>query len=73
MIIDENATSQIACGNLLCRHPDLPSERDDQISLGFNRSKIPQAAMIGDSEIDVFGIESGDEIPVITADTWMLT
>lgn len=74
-LIDENATSHIAWGNAIpFTMTELPEERDAQISLGFNRSDIHQDAMIGGPEIDVFGVEqNGVEVPVITADRWVLS
>jgi leucyl aminopeptidase (aminopeptidase T) len=52
---------------------DLPDQRAAQISLGFNRSDIHQDAMIGGPEVDVFGLDqNGVEVPVITADRWVL-
>jgi aminopeptidase len=74
-LIDENATSHIAWGNAIASTmTELPEERDAQISLGFNRSDIHQDAMIGGPEIDVFGVEqNGVEVPVITADRWVLS
>jgi aminopeptidase len=74
-LIDENATSHIAWGNAIpFTMTELPEERDAQMSLGFNRSDIHQDAMIGGPEIDVFGVEqNGLEVPVITADRWVLS
>lgn len=73
-LIDENATSHIASGNAYpSTMPELPEGRDAQMSVGFNRSDVHQDAMIGGPEVDVFGIDqNGVEVPVITADRWML-
>jgi aminopeptidase len=73
-LLDENATSHIAWGDAYSSTlPDLPDQRAAQISLGFNRSDIHQDAMIGGPEVDVFGIDqNGVEVPVITADRWVL-
>ena len=54
--------------------PNLPADKNAQVAMGFNRSDVHQDAMIGGSEVDVFGVEhSGAEIPVIAADAWVLT
>lgn len=54
--------------------PDLPRDQEAQVSLGFNRSDVHQDAMIGGPEVDVFGLESsGAEVPVISADAWVLS
>ena len=73
-LIDENATSHIAWGTAYPdTMPNLPESREEQIALGFNRSEIHEDAMIGGPEVDVFGVEhDGSEIPVITADRWVL-
>jgi aminopeptidase len=74
ILIDENATSHIAWGNAYAfTVPDLPPDREAQAALGFNRSDVHQDAMIGGPDVDVFGIDKrGAEIPVISADAWVL-
>jgi aminopeptidase len=74
-LIDENATCHIAWGDAyVLTMPDLPEDRDAQVSLGFNRSNIHQDVMIGGPEVDVFGIDqNGVEVPVISADKWVLS
>jgi aminopeptidase len=74
-LIDENATSHIAWGAAYPETmPDLPEGREAQIALGFNRSDIHEDAMIGGPEVDVFGVDqNGVEVPVISADRWVLT
>jgi aminopeptidase len=73
-LIDENATSHIAWGNAYAYSvPDLPGDVDAQAALGFNRSTVHQDAMIGGPEIEVVGITGdGAEIPVISADAWVI-
>lgn len=75
ILIDENATSHIAWGSAYeFTMPNLPADKNAQVAMGFNRSDVHQDAMIGGSEVDVFGVEhSGAEIPVIAADAWVLT
>jgi aminopeptidase len=49
-LIDENATCHIAWGDgIRAAMPDLPEDREAQISLGFNRSNIHEDVMIGGS------------------------
>jgi len=74
-LIDENATSHIAWGTAYPdTMPDLPEGREAQIALGFNRSDIHEDAMIGGPQVDVFGVDqNGVEVPVISADRWVLT
>jgi aminopeptidase len=73
-LIDENATSHIAWGNAYAYSvPDLPEDKDAQAALGFNRSTVHQDAMIGGPEVEVVGITGdGAEIPVISADAWVI-
>ena len=73
-LIDENATSHIAWGTAYPdTMPNLPESREEQIALGFNRSDIHEDAMIGGPEVNVFGVDrDGSEIPLITADRWVL-
>jgi aminopeptidase len=73
-LIDENATSHIAWGAAYPdTMPDLPEAHEAQIAMGFNRSDIHEDAMIGGPEVDVFGVDqSGFEVPVISADRWVL-
>jgi aminopeptidase len=75
ILIDENATRNIAWGNAYAfTAPGLPEDEDAQDALGFNRSAVHQDAMIGGPEIDVLGVHhNGAETPVIIADTWVLT
>jgi aminopeptidase len=73
-LIDENATSHIAWGTAYAdTMANLPESREEQSALGFNRSDIHEDAMIGAPKVDVFGVDhEGSEIPVITADRWVL-
>jgi aminopeptidase len=75
ILIDENATSQIAWGNAYAfTAPDLPDDEEAQDALGFNRSAVHQDAMIGGPDLDVLGIDhDGNETPLMIADTWVLT
>jgi len=74
ILIDENATSHIAWGSAYAfTAPDLPEGKEAQVALGFNHSDVHQDAMIGGPEVDVLGLDhNGREIPVISADTWVL-
>ena len=75
LLIDENATSHIAWGNAYAfTAPDLPEDAEEQVALGFNRSGVHQDVMIGGPEVEVLGIDQdGTEIPVISADAWVLS
>jgi aminopeptidase len=75
ILIDENATSHVAWGNAYAfTAPDLPEDKEAQVALGFNRSDVHQDAMIGGPNVDVLGLDhNGVEIPVISADAWVLS
>lgn len=75
ILIEENATSHIAWGNAYAfTAPDLPEDAEEQVALGFNRSAVHQDVMIGGPQVEVLGIDQhGDEIPVISADAWVLS
>jgi aminopeptidase len=74
ILIDENATSHIAWGNAYAfTVPDLPADEQAQAALGFNRSAVHQDAMIGGPEVEVLGVtHGGQEIPVISENTWVI-
>ena len=75
ILLDENATSHIAWGNAYAfTAADPPEDPEEQIALGFNRSGVHQDVMIGGPDVEVLGIDQdGDEIPVISADAWVLS
>jgi aminopeptidase len=74
-LIDENAACHIAWGTAWPDTMlDLPEGRTEQVAMGFNRSVVHQDAMIGGPDVDVLGVaRDGDEVPVISADRWVLT
>lgn len=74
ILLDENAASHVAWGNAYeIAVPDLPDDPDERERLGFNRSLVHQDAMIGDSEVDVDGVEAGGAaVPIMRDGAWVL-
>jgi aminopeptidase len=74
-LFDENATCHIAygAGFTFCVN-DFDNKNDDQLGRGINLSVVHTDFMIGGPEVDVDGItSSGEAVPVIRDDSWVLT
>lgn len=74
-LLDENATSHIAYGagypHAIPGAENLPEEEWE--GHGINPSGVHTDFMIGGSEVQISGIDKdGDEVPIITDDTWRL-
>jgi aminopeptidase len=73
ILLDENATGHIAWGRAYeATLPDLPEDRGEWASRGFNLSAVHQDAMIGGPEVTVSGIAAGAETRIIDDDVWVL-
>jgi aminopeptidase len=75
VLIDENATSHIAWGHAYAfTVPDLPADEAEQDARGFNLSGVHQDAMIGGPDVEVTGVTtSGERVPIIRDDAWVLS